>query len=143
MKPVTPLLSVDTIIEHDERIVLIERKNPPLGWALPGGFVDIGESVEKAAAREAKEETSLDVVLEYLLYVYSDPRRDARGHTVSVVFTARAQNPQNLQAQDDARKAAFFSRSQLPNNITFDHKKIIDDYYYFKEKKERPSPHNS
>ena len=86
-----PKPTVDVIIQVDERIVLIRRRNPPLGWALPGGFVDEGEKVENAAIREAKEETEMDVVLDELLYVYSDPARDRRFHTLSIVFTAHAQ----------------------------------------------------
>ncbi|MGI9302338.1 MAG: NUDIX domain-containing protein, partial [Gammaproteobacteria bacterium] len=104
-KPVTPLLTVDIIIRlagrplHD--VVLVERRNPPAGWALPGGFVDVGESVENAAVREAKEETTLDVSLRLLLGCYSDPGRDRRGHTVSVVYIADAGG--EPKAADDAQ----------------------------------------
>jgi len=84
-KPVTPLIAVDVIIEYQGGIVLIERKNEPFGWAIPGGFVDVGEPLERAAVREAMEETSLKVELRELLYVYGKPTRDRRGHTVSLV----------------------------------------------------------
>ena len=95
-----PTPTVDIIIHKDGKILLIKRKNPPFGWALPGGFVDEGETVEQAAIREAKEETGLDVQLETLLYVYSDPRRDMRQHTLSIVFTASSNG--TPVAADDA-----------------------------------------
>ena len=109
--PVTPLLAADIIIELVDRpgrpIVLIERRNPPPGWAIPGGFVDVGESVEQAAVREAQEETALDVTLAELLGVYSDPQRDARGHTASVVYIAVAQGTPH--ARDDAAAVGIFT----------------------------------
>jgi ADP-ribose pyrophosphatase YjhB (NUDIX family) len=101
----TPRITVDIIIELDEGIVLIERKNPPHGWALPGGFVDYGESLEAAATREAKEETGLEVELLRQFHTYSDPGRDPRGHTVSTVFVARASGVP--QAADDAQAARY------------------------------------
>ncbi len=131
-----PLPTVDIIIERGgarsqvPEIVLIERKNPPKGWALPGGFVDYGESVEEAAIREAKEETGLDVELTHLLGVYSRPDRDDRFHTISTVFVARATG--RLQAGDDASKAQFFATTQLPQPIAFDHAEIIADYLHWK-----------
>ena len=85
-----PFPTVDIIIRINDGIVLIKRKNPPYGWALPGGFVDYGESLETAAAREAKEETTLDIRLISQLGAYSDPKRDPRHHTISVVFIAEA-----------------------------------------------------
>jgi ADP-ribose pyrophosphatase YjhB (NUDIX family) len=91
-RPVCPLIAVDVIIEIDGRIVLIERKNYPPGWAIPGGFVDVGESVEAAAIREMREETGLDVELTDLLGVYSRPDRDPRGHTVSIVYVGRSRD---------------------------------------------------
>jgi 8-oxo-dGTP diphosphatase len=129
----TPYLSVDGIIElYDHRdklegIVLIERKNPPHGWALPGGFVDIGERVEEALVREMKEETSLDVTIESLLGVYSDPLRDPRFHTVSVVYVCRAYGMP--KAEDDAKAVHIISKLELKHlSLVFDHKAIVRDY---------------
>ncbi len=109
-------------------LVLVKRKNPPLGWALPGGFVDYGERVEQAAVREAREETGLDISLSGLLGVYSDPARDPRMHTISTVFIAEASNPDAVAGGDDAAEAEFFPLDALPENIVFDHRKIIDDF---------------
>jgi 8-oxo-dGTP diphosphatase len=136
-KPVTPLLTVDAIIETDGGIVLIERKNPPPGWALPGGFVDVGESLPAAARREAKEETSLDIDLVEQFFAYSDPRRDDRGHTVSTVFIARASG--QPRAADDAKNVRVFSLAELPP-LAFDHAQILDDYRVWKETGRRPGP---
>ncbi len=123
-----PFPTADIIIEIDGAgIVLIKRKNPPHGWAIPGGFVDYGESVEAAAVREAKEETSLDVELTRLLGVYSDPDRDPRFHTVSTVFVARASG--TPIGQDDAAEARVFTRDNLPDDLAFDHRSILDDYF--------------
>lgn len=108
-------------------IVLIKRKNPPFGWALPGGFVDYGESLESAAEREAEEETSLKVELLYQLGAYSDPSRDPRHHTISVVFVARAEGVP--RAGDDASEAGIFGRGSLPDLMAFDHRKILTDYF--------------
>ena len=125
----TPSPTVDAVIFDPRRgVVLVRRKNPPFGWALPGGFVDYGETVERAAVREAKEETGLDVVLTKLLGVYSDPARDGRMHTISTVFTAWACNPEALSAGDDAAAAQFFPLDELPPDIAFDHRKILDDF---------------
>jgi 8-oxo-dGTP diphosphatase len=133
--PVTPLLTVDIIIELANRpgrpIVLIERRNPPPGWAIPGGFVDVGESVEQAAVREAQEETTLEVTLLALLGVYSDPQRDARGHTASVVYVAAAQG--TPYAQDDAAAVGVFSPENLPVNLAFDHRRILSDYLSYRQ----------
>jgi ADP-ribose pyrophosphatase YjhB (NUDIX family) len=127
-----PILTVDIIIEIENRgIVLIKRKNYPLGWALPGGFVDYGETVEEAAMREAREETSLTLDSMQQFRVYSEPSRDPRQHTVSVVFTARAS--EEPRANDDAAEVGLFSRETLPVPIVFDHKKIIDDYFVAKD----------
>ena len=133
-----PLLTVDIIIEIDGAIVLIERLNIPHGWALPGGFVDYGESVESAAVREAKEETSLDVTLTEQFYTYSDPRRDARHHTVSTVFIATANG--EPRGADDAKVARVFRENDLPRPIVFDHKQILRDYFVFKKTGRRPKP---
>lgn len=121
-----PIPTVDIIIEVDDRIVLIERKNPPPGWALPGGFVDYGESFEQAALREAKEETGLDVMNLNQFHTYSAPGRDPRCHTASTVFTGRGDG--TLLAGDDAAKAELFSKDNLPY-LAFDHGKILADYF--------------
>lgn len=126
-----PFLTVDIIIEIQGGIVLIERKNPPLGWALPGGFVDYGESLETSAVREAREETSLDVQLKEQFHTYSDPDRDPRHHTVTTVFIARGMGipvPAN-----DAGNLGVFTKNDLPEPIVFDHNKIIRDYFRYKE----------
>ena len=124
-----PSPTVDAVIHHPERgVVLVRRKNPPLGWALPGGFVDYGESVEHATVREAKEETGLEVTLTKLLGVYSDPARDTRTHTISTVFAAVAANPDAVAGGDDALEARYFPLDALPEAIAFDHRKIIDDF---------------
>lgn len=128
-RPETPLLTVDVVIElvdrPDRPIVLIERANPPPGWALPGGFVDVGETVEQAAAREAREETGLAVRLIHLLGVYSDPQRDPRGHTVSVTFVAEGQG--TPVASDDAKHVEVFPADRPPA-LAFDHDRILADY---------------
>jgi 8-oxo-dGTP diphosphatase len=125
-----PLLTVDMIIDPggpgDPRIILVRRKNPPYGWALPGGFVDYGETVEEAAVREALEETGLQIELQRQFHAYSDPSRDPRGHMVSVVFTARARGVP--KGGDDAAEARVFSVEDLPQDIVFDHREIIEDY---------------
>ena len=121
-----PTPTVDIIIELADGIVLIERKNPPHGWALPGGFVDYGESYEEAGVREAKEETGLDVTLLRQFHTYSNPERDQRQHTASTVFIATAVGiPKGL---DDALQAQIFSRANLPE-LVFDHALILDDYF--------------
>jgi ADP-ribose pyrophosphatase YjhB (NUDIX family) len=121
-----PLPTVDLIIELEQGIVLIERKNPPPGWALPGGFVDYGESYEQAAVREAKEETGLDVKLIRQFHTYSNPDRDPRQHTASTVFIAKAEGvPQGL---DDALQAKVFHQNNLPP-LAFDHAQILADYF--------------
>ena len=135
----SPLLTVDIIVElTDGTIVLIERENPPLGWALPGGFVDYGEAIEYAALREAKEEISLDVTLTEQFYTYSDPRRDPRHHTVSTVFIASAEGAP--QAADDAKTVGSFRESNLPTPLAFDHARILRDYFTFKKTGSRPKP---
>lgn len=135
-----PAPTVDLIIEMSDRphrpIVLIERLNEPYGWALPGGFVDYGESVEAAAVREAKEETSLDVTLIEQFFVYSDPARDARKHTLSVVFIATAVG--EPLAQDDAENLAVVNPWEVPNNLCFDHDRILQDYWCYRHYGHRP-----
>ncbi len=127
-----PAPTVDIIIEcktdnGKQGIVLIERKNPPPGWAIPGGFVDYGESLEGAAVREAKEETCLDVELLRQFHVYSAPDRDQRQHTVSTIFIATAEA--EPKAADDAVKAEIFGAHNLPEEIAFDHRQILEDYF--------------
>lgn len=126
-----PLPTVDVIIETGGGIVLIQRKNPPEGWALPGGFVDYGESLEDAAKREAMEETSLDVTLKRQLHSYSDPERDPRKHTLSVVFVAEGTG--TLEARDDAKGAGVFTEGNLPGPLAFDHARILADYFRWKK----------
>jgi 8-oxo-dGTP diphosphatase len=121
-----PLPTVDIIIEIDEGIVLIERKNEPFGWALPGGFVDYGESLEAAAIREAREETSLEVSDLHLLGCYSDPARDQRFHTISTVFIGKGSG--TPKAADDAINLAVFPLAALPTALCFDHAQILADY---------------
>jgi 8-oxo-dGTP diphosphatase len=132
--PVTPLLAVDIIIELVDRaerpIVLIERKNPPYGWALPGGFVDVGERLEQAAVREVWEETSLQANLKVLLGCYSAPQRDPRGHTVSAVYIAEACG--EPEARDDAKHLALYTLDALPDSLVFDHEEILEDYARFR-----------
>lgn len=122
-----PRLTVDMVVTNGGQLLLVERKNEPHGWALPGGFVDYGERVEDAAVRELSEETGIDIAVSdiSLLGVYSDPERDRRGHTVSVVYSAESN--QMPKAGDDAKNAVFFDIKNLPENIVFDHKKIISD----------------
>ncbi|WP_298439328.1 NUDIX hydrolase [Geobacter sp.] len=121
-----PIPTVDIIIETEGGIVLIERKNEPRGWALPGGFVDYGETLEAAAIREAREETSLEVSNLRLLGCYSDPARDPRQHNISVVFIAKASGAPT--AADDAANAVVFPLATLPDHLCFDHRRILDDY---------------
>jgi 8-oxo-dGTP diphosphatase len=117
---------VDVVIAlPDDRVVLVRRRFPPPGWALPGGFVDEGETLEAAAVREAREETGLDVALGDLLYVYSDPRRDPRRHTVSAVFLGRAAG--EPAGGDDAAEARAFAWGALPSPLAFDHAEILAD----------------
>jgi len=123
-----PLPTVDIIIEREGGgVVLIKRKNPPFGWALPGGFVDYGETLEQAAVREAKEETCLEVTSIRQFHAYSAPDRDPRGHTISMVFIARSSG--EPRAADDAQEIGIFQADQLPQPLAFDHGKILDDYF--------------
>jgi len=123
-----PIPTVDIIIEIESKgIVLIKRKNPPYGWAIPGGFVDYGESLEEAAVREAKEETNLDVKLVRQFHTYSDPKRDPRHHSISTVYIAKGKG--KPKAKDDALKIGIFDESNLPDEIAFDHRLILKDYF--------------
>ncbi|UCE22334.1 MAG: NUDIX hydrolase [Candidatus Aminicenantes bacterium] len=132
-----PVPTVDIIIEIQREdgkkgIVLIKRKNPPYGWALPGGFVDYGESLEEAAVREAREETSLDVQLEKQLHTYSDPNRDPRQHTISTVFVASARG--RPKAADDAQEIGVFTKEEINFSLAFDHNRILTDYFEWKRR---------
>ena len=126
-----PVPTVDIIIEimdkNEKKVVLIQRKNPPYGWAIPGGFVDYGETLEHAAVREALEETSLHVELVRQFHTYSDPSRDPRLHTVTTVFIAKAAG--KPVGMDDAAEAEIFGRGEIPVNMAFDHASILDDYF--------------
>jgi ADP-ribose pyrophosphatase YjhB (NUDIX family) len=127
-----PIPTVDIIIEcksktMGEGIVLILRKNEPKNWAIPGGFLDYGEKAEDCAVREAKEETSLDVTLKRQFHTYSDPTRDPRKHTITVVFIAKAEG--EPFADDDAQEIGIFNKDNIPADLAFDHNKILDDYF--------------
>jgi 8-oxo-dGTP diphosphatase len=134
-RPVTPALAADIIIELTDYpgrpIVLIERANPPYGWAIPGGFVDVGERVEHAAVREAQEEVSLNVKLIALLGIYSDPSRDHRGHTVTACYVAEAAG--TPIAADDAKNCQIFSLDELPEPLAFDHAEVLAHYKTFRK----------
>ncbi len=128
-RPITPGLAVDTIIElldYERKIVLIERHNPPHGWAIPGGFVDVGETLEAAAIREAEEETSLRVTLTCLLGNYSNPKRDPRGHTITPVYVAEASG--SPVAADDAKNVVIVDAAAHGKTLAFDHELILSDY---------------
>jgi len=131
-----PRATVDVVIEVGDRIVLVRRRNPPPGWALPGGFIDAGETAEQAAVREAREETGLRVTLTALLGVYSDPARDPRGHTLSAVYVATAHG--TPRGADDAAEARLFGEGDLPDPLAFDHARILADYFAFKRTGRRP-----
>ncbi|PLY03600.1 MAG: NUDIX hydrolase [Desulfuromonas sp.] len=122
-----PLPAVDIIIKVDNSLVLIERKNKPFGWALPGGFVDYGEPLEAAARREAMEEVGMELSHLKQFRAYSDPQRDPRQHTISVVFSAKGIG--QPRAGDDAGKARLFKLDDLPAPLCFDHAEIINDYF--------------
>lgn len=124
-----PVPTVDALIHLPGRgVVFVKRRNEPFGWALPGGFIDYGEPAEKAAIREAKEETGLTVELTGLLGVYSDPARDPRQHTMSVVYLAQALDPEALAAGDDAKDVGVFPVGEWPRPLCFDHERIVNDF---------------
>lgn len=125
-RPVTPLVAVDVIVRIGRRLVMIERGHEPLGWAFPGGFVDVGETVEHAAAREIKEETGLTIRNLKLFGVNSDPKRDPRGHTITIVFTATAKG--TPRGGDDAARALLVDPRRPPRPLCFDHAKVLRDY---------------
>ncbi len=132
MKYKNPVPTVDIIIRlvdegNNEQVILISRKNPPPGWALPGGFVDYGESLETAAVREAREETSLNVTLVRQMHTYSEPSRDPRQHTISTVFIADATG--TPVAADDAKDILLIKEDSIPTEMAFDHRKILEDYF--------------
>ncbi len=137
-RPVCPPIAADVIAEIGNQIVLIERKNFPEGWAIPGGFVDFGETVEQAAIREAKEEISLEVELRALLGIYSRPDRDPRGQTITAVYIARATG--TPVAADDAKNLGLFDPRTPPAPLAFDHAEILRDYVHFLDTGEHPAP---
>lgn len=129
---IAPFPTVDILIRRlkgdREAVVLVRRRNPPHGWAIPGGFIEYGESAEACAVREAEEETGLRVTLTGLLGVYSDPARDPRFHTISTVFTAEGKG--EARADSDAAEIGVFAADELPADIAFDHRRILDDYFH-------------
>ena len=137
-RPICPPIAADVIAEIGSDIVLIERRNFPFGWALPGGFVDVGERVEDAAVRELREETTLEVELRALLGVYSRPDRDPRGHTVTMVYVGRAHG--EPRAADDAKGIGLFAPAEPPAPLAFDHAEILADYLRFIRTGELPAP---
>jgi 8-oxo-dGTP diphosphatase len=136
-KPRNPVPTVDTIIEVPDGVVLIKRRYEPAGWALPGGFVEYGETLEAAAVREAQEETGLAVTLTELFNVYSDPCRDPRRHTIGTVFIGTATGVP--VAADDAAAAGVFTAESLPTPLAFDHAQILADYFAYKRTGRRPA----
>jgi 8-oxo-dGTP diphosphatase len=135
-RPQGPSLTVDAIIECSGSVVLVRRKYPPPGWAIPGGFVEVGEDLASACRREAKEETGLDVRLEEQFFTYSDPRRDPRGHTVGAVFIGRADG--TPVGADDAAEARLFREDEIPwPEMAFDHAEILRDYFRYRRTGER------
>jgi len=125
----TPKITVDGIVRKGNEIILIKRKNNPYknSWALPGGYVEYNEKTEDAVIREIFEETGILTEISYLIGVYSDPKRDPRGHTISIIYELKIIKGK-LEGKDDASHAKFFNINKLPENLSFDHKKIITDY---------------
>jgi 8-oxo-dGTP diphosphatase len=136
--PPGPAATTDVVLIRDDRVLLVARRYKPLGWALPGGFVDPGEKVEHAAVREVKEETGLDCTLSHLLNVYSDPARDRRRHTLSVVYIGAVVGDPTPIAGDDAGAAVWHPLHALPSPIAFDHAQILADAVQFLNSGERP-----
>ncbi len=135
--PPGPNATADVIVEiAGAGIVLVERRFPPPGWAIPGGFIEVGETAETAAVRELREETGLEVTLVELLGVYSDPRRDPRRHTLTTVYIGRAAG--TPRAGDDAADARIFTKATLPEPLAFDHARILADYFRYRRTGERP-----
>ncbi|MBX7056836.1 MAG: NUDIX hydrolase [Leptospirales bacterium] len=137
-KPVTPLVACDALIEIGNRVLLIERRNPPHGLAVPGGYMDIGESAEQCAIREAREETGLDVELLALLGVYSDPRRDPRGQVITMVYVARSAG--QPVAGDDAGAIVMVDPANPPPGLAFDHRRVLYDYVCYRRGEGPPAP---
>lgn len=137
-RPACPPVAADVVVEIGDRIVFIQRKNFPTGWAFPGGFVDFGETVEAAAIREMREEISLDVKLHTLLGVYSRPDRDPRGQTITVVYVGAASG--EPCGADDAREARLFRADSPPGPLVFDHSEILTDYLHFRRRGAYPAP---
>jgi len=138
MRPETPQVTVDAIIEMENGgIVLVERKYPPAGWAIPGGFVDPGESLLEAVKREALEETCLEIEVLDLLHVYSRPWRDPRGDTVSAVYWCRGEGEPT--GGDDAARAVVYKEDELPECIAFDHRDILQQFFHWRRTGQRPS----
>ena len=137
-RPKCPPIATDIITEIGDKVVLIERRNFPLGWAIPGGFVDFGETVEQAAIREAREEISLEVELRALLGVYSRPERDPRGQTITLVYVARASG--TPRGADDAKNATLYDPRNPPSPLAFDHTEILADYVHWLDTGEFPAP---
>ncbi len=136
-----PAPTADVIIYDEEKgIVLIERGNEPFGYALPGGFIDEGETVEYAATREMMEETNLEVELLGILGIYSNPKRDPRFHTMTTTFVGKAKDISKLNAGDDAKNAQFYPIDALPNPLCFDHSKMISDFFNYLEGKQTLCP---
>ena len=134
-----PLPTADVVIElPDDRVVLVRRRHPPSGWAFPGGFIEVGETAEEAAIREAREETGLLVRLEHLLGVYSDPRRDPRHHTLTTVYVGRAEG--NPRGGDDAALARAFRFEDVPGDLAFDHHVLLVDYLRWRRTGYLPPP---
>ena len=135
-----PKPTCDVIVEMPDGIVLIERGNEPFGWAIPGGFVDEGEPVEETAVREMQEEIGIEVVLTDLLYVYSDPRRDPRHHTLTTVFVGRPKTAGDRPVAGDDAKAARVWPAGAPPPLAFDHAQVLADYVTWKREGKRPDP---
>jgi 8-oxo-dGTP diphosphatase len=136
--PPGPRPTADVIIDVGGRVVLVERRFEPKGWALPGGFIELGENAATAAVREAAEETGLVATLTELFHVYSDPDRDPRGHTLTVVYLGTATG--EPRGGDDAARAVLFAPDALPSPLAFDHARILDDYLRYRRTGRRPAP---